>query len=203
MQRKIFKNGKEITRNMAVQEIAQLRNWSKKRTQKEIARLNYGLRKLRKLEGERDFNKQSGLQLLYSITKSRKRYGEEYKPTESVKLLYKILPKQRKATGKKLQATGEKRQATRNIRKQTINLFKQRTQNQFDGFIKANEKAQEIVKKIKDPVKRDKALADLANKIKAKRNEQERIERESIIPISNEIVGSDTTDIDFDINDYL
>lgn len=196
MQRRIFKNGKEITRNQAVQEIAQLRNWSKTRTQKEIVRLNYGLRKLRKFEGEREFNKQSGLQLLYSITKSKKRYGEEYKPTESVKLLYKILPKQRKATG-------EKRQATRNIRKQTINLFKQRTQNQFGGFIKANKKAQEIVEKIKDPVKRDKALADLANKIKAKRNEQEKIERESIIPISNEIVGSDTTDIDFDIEDYL
>ena len=196
MQRKIFKNGKEITRNMAVQEIAQLRNWSKVRTQREIKRLNYGLRKLRKLEGERDFNKQSGLQLLYAITKSQKRYGEEYKPTESVKLLYKILPKQQKRMDKK-------RQATRNIRKQTINLFKQRTQNQFNEFIKVNEKAQEIVKKIKDPIKRDKALADLANKIKAKRNEQERIERESIIPISNEIVGSDTTDIDFDINDYL
>ena len=59
------------------------------------------------------------------------------------------------------------------------------------------------MKKIKDPIKRDKALADLANKINAKRNEQEIIERESIIPISNEIVGSDTTDIDFDIDDYL
>lgn len=196
MQRKIFKNGKEITRNQAVQEIAQLRNWSKTRTQKEIKRLNYGLRKLRKLEGEREFNKQSGLQLLYSITKSKKRYGEEYKPTESVRLLYKILPKQRKATGKK-------RQATRNIRKQTINFFKQRTRKQFNEFIKVNETAREIVKKIKDPIKRDKALADLANKIKVKRNEQEVIERESIIPISNEIVGSDTTDIDFDINDYL
>ena len=196
MQRKIFKNGKEITRNQAVQEIAQLRNWSKTRTQREIKRLNYGLRKLRKLEGERDFNKQSGLQLLYSITKSKKRYGEEYKLSESVKLLYKILPKQQKRMNKK-------RQATRNIRKQTINLFKQRTQNQFKEFIKVNETAQEIVKKIKDPIKRDKALADLANKIKVKRNEQEIIERESIIPISNEIVGSDTTDIDFDIDDYL
>ena len=196
MQRKIFKNGKEISRNQAVQEIAQLRNWSKARTQREIKRLNYGLRKLRKLEGDREFNKQSGLQLLYSITKSQKRYGEEYKPTESVRLLYKILPKKRKATGKK-------RQATRNIRKHTINLFKQRTRNQFNEFIKVNEKAQEIVKKIKDPIKRDKALADLANKINAKRNEQEIIERESIIPISNEIVTSDTTDIDFDIDDYL
>ena len=196
MQRKIFKNGKEITRNQAVQEIAQLRNWSKARTQKEIARLNYGLRKLRKLEGERDFNKQSGLQLLYSITKSKKRYGEEYRPSESVKLLNKILPKQQKRMGKK-------RQATRNIRKQTINSFKLRTQNQFKEFIKVNKKAQEIVEKIKDPVKRDKALADLANKIHAKRNEQERIERESIIPISNEIIGSDTIDIDFDIDDYL
>ena len=47
------------------------------------------------------------------------------------------------------------------------------------------------------------ALADLANKIKAKRNEQERVERESLIPISNEIVGSDITDIDFNIDDYL
>ena len=196
MQRKIFKNGKEITRNQAVQEISQLRNWSKARTQREIERLNYGLRKLRKLEGEREFNKQSGLQLLYAITKSKKRYGEEYRPSENVRFLYKILPKKRKRTGKK-------RQATRNIRKQTINLFKQRTQNQFNEFIKVNETAQEIVKKIKDPIKRDKALADLANKIKVKRNEQEIIERESIIPISNEIVGSDTTDIDFDIDDYL
>ena len=195
MQRKIFKNGKEITRNQAVQEISQLRNWSKARTQREIERLNYGLRKLRKLEGERDFNKQSGLQLLYSITKSQKRYGEEYKPSESVKLLYKILPKKRKVVSGKQPAI--------KTRKHTINLFKQRTQNQFNEFIKVNETAQEIVKKIKDPIKRDKALADLANKIKAKRNEQEIIERESIIPISNEIVGSDTTDIDFDIDDYL
>ena len=195
MQRKIFKNGKEITRNMAVQEIAQLRNWSKVRTQKEIKRLNYGLRKLRKLEGERDFNKQSGLQLLYSITKSQKRYGEEYKPSESVRFLYKILPKKRKVVSGK--------QPTTKTRKHTINLYRQRTFNQFREFIAANKIAQEIVKKIKDPVKRDKALSDLANKIHAKRNEQERIERESIIPISNEIVGSDTTDIDFDINDYL
>ena len=195
MQRKIFKNGKEITRNMAVQEIAQLRNWSKEQTQREIKRLNYGLRKLRKLEGEREFNKQSGLQLLYSMTKSQKRYGEEYRPSESVKLLYKILPKKRKTVSGKRPAI--------KTRKHTINLFKQRTRNQFNEFIKVNEKAQEIVKKIKDPIKRDKALADLANKIHAKRNEQERIERESIIPISNEIVGSDTTDIDFDINDYL
>ena len=195
MQRKIFKNGKEITRNMAVQEIAQLRNWSKARTQREIKRLNYGLRKLRKLEGEREFNKQSGLQLLYSITKSKKRYGEEYKPTESVKLLYKILPKKRKVVSEKKPAI--------KTRKHTINLYRRKTFNQFREFIVANKKAQEIVKKIKDPVKRDKALADLASKIKAKRNEQERIERESIIPISNEIVGSDTTDIDFDIDDYL
>ena len=50
MQRKIFKNGKEITRNMAVQEIAQLRNWSKARTQREIQRLNYGLRKLKSFQ---------------------------------------------------------------------------------------------------------------------------------------------------------
>ena len=195
MQRKIFKNGKEITRNMAVQEIAQLRNWSKTRTQKEIARLNYGLRKLRKLEGERDFNKQSGSQLLYSITKSQKRYGEEYSPSESVRFLYKILPKKRKVVSGKQPAI--------KTRKYTINLYTQRTFNQFEGFIAVNKKAQEIVEKIKDPVKRDKALADLANKIHAKRNEQERVERESIIPISNEIVGSDTTDIDFDIDDYL
>ena len=195
MQRKIFKNGKEITRNMAVQEIAQLRNWSKARTQREIKRLNYGLRKLRKLEGERDFNKQSGLQLLYSITKSQKRYGEEYRPSENVRFLYKILPKKRKVVSGKQPAI--------KTRKHTINVYRQRTFNQFREFIAANEKAQEIVKKIKDPVKRDKALADLANKIHVKRNEQERIERESIIPISNEIVGSDTTDIDFDIDDYL
>ena len=195
MQRKIFKNGKEITRNMAVQEIAQLRNWSKARTQREIKRLNYGLRKLRKLEGERDFNKQSGLQLLYSITKSKKRYGEEYRPSENVRFLYKILPKKRKVVSGKQPAI--------KTRKHTINLYRKRTFNQFREFIAANKKAQEIVKKIKDPVKRDKALADLANKIKAKRNEQERVERESIIPISNEIVGSDTTDIDFDIDDYL
>ena len=196
MQRKIFKNGKEITRSEAIEEIGKIRNWNKLRVQKEITRLNYGLRKLRKLEGEREFNKQSGLQLLYSMTKSQKRYGNEYRPSESVKLLYKILPKQRKVTGKK-------RQARRNIRKYDISLYRERTRNQFEEFIKVNEKAQEIVEKIKDPIKRDRALADLANAIKAKRDEQERIEKEAIIPFSNEIVGSDTTDIDFSIDDYL
>lgn len=196
MQRKIFKNGKEITRSEAIEEIGKIRNWNKLRVQKEITRLNYGLRKLRKLEGEREFNKQSGLQLLYSMTKSQKRYGNEYRPSESVKLLYKILPKQRKVTGKK-------RQARRNIRKYDISLYRERTRNQFEEFIKVNEKAQEIVEKIKDSIKRDRALADLANAIKAKRDEQERIEKEAIIPFSNEIVGSDTTDIDFSIDDYL
>lgn len=196
MQRKIFKNGKEITRSEAIEEIGKIRNWNKLRVQKEITRLNYGLRKLRKLEGERGFNKQSGLQLLYSMTKSKKRYGDEYRPSESVKLLYKILPKQRKLTGKK-------RQARRITRKYTISLYRKKTRNQFEEFIKVNEKAQEIVEKIKDPIKRDRALADLANAIKAKRDEQERIEKEAIIPFSNEIVGSDTTDIDFSIDDYL
>lgn len=196
MQRKIFKNGKEITRMQAVEEIGKIRNWTKTRVQKEIKKLNYGLRKLRNLEGEREFSKQSGLQLLYSITKSKKRYGNEYRPSESVKLLYKILPKQRKVTGKK-------RQARRNIKKYDISQYRQRTRNQFEGFIEKNKKAQEIVEKIKDPIKRDRALADLANAIKAKRDDQERIENESIIPISNEIVGSDTTDIEFNIDDYL
>lgn len=196
MQRKIFKNGRIITRTEAIDEIGKIRNWNKSRVQKEISRLNYGLRKLRNLEGEREFNKQSGLQLLYAMTKSKKRYGDEYRPSESVKLLYKILPKERKVAGKK-------RQARKNIRKYRISLYRERTRNQFEGFIKKNQKAQEIVEKIKDPIKRDRALADFANAIKAKRDEQEHIEEESIIPIVNEIVGSDTIDIDFSIDDYL
>ena len=193
MSTKIFRNQKELLRKDVIREISSIRKWSIARTQKQIQAYNKGLKQLRQYEQQTtEFNKQTGLQLLYKESLATKRYKSEYKPTESVKLLKSIIRKPRKKSLKR-----------KSVKARITPYYKKRTQAQFSGFIEQNKLAQEIVEKITDPVKREQALTDLANKIQAKRNEQEKIEREAIIPFSSDIVGSDTVDVDFDFEDYM
>lgn len=193
MPTKIFKNQKELLRKDVIKEISSIRKWSIARTRKQIQAYNKGLKQLRQYEQRiNEFNKQTGLQLLYKESLAKKRYKSEYKPTESVKLLKSIIRK-----------PGRKSLKRKSVKARITPYYKQRTQAQFSSFIEQNKLAQEIVEKITNPVKREQALTDLANKIQAKRNEQEKIERETIIPFSSDIIGSDTTDVDFDFKDYM
>ena len=67
------------------------------------------------------------------------------------------------------------------------------TTKYFKGFIENNEGAQRIYQSIDDPVKREKALAEYANRIKAKQKEDGSVDGEAIAEES-EVYGSDTFD---------
>ena len=70
------------------------------------------------------------------------------------------------------------------------------------GLIESNPNAQKIDELIKDPVKKEKALSELANKLNAKITDDEVKEAGEAIPISTEHYGS-SDEIDFDISEYL
>ena len=75
----------------------------------------------------------------------------------------------------------------------------------FKGLLdgpKANSVAIEIEQRIKDPVKLEKALTDLANKLHARTDSQGNIDANSPFDVHGQSLGS-TDAIDFDINSYI
>ena len=70
-----------------------------------------------------------------------------------------------------------------------------------EGLINKNKQARDIYESISDPVKREEAMTDYANKLGAKIDEQDEIIENEAIPYG-ETFGS-TDEIDFNIDSYL
>ena len=86
-------------------------------------------------------------------------------------------------------------------RQRRASTYEDATYKQFKGLVESNKQAKAIYDTIKDPVMREKALSDYANKLHAKINEQDEVVESEAIPFG-ETYGSDEQ-IDFDIEDYL
>ena len=82
------------------------------------------------------------------------------------------------------------------------------TNKQFKGFLEHNDKANELAKQITDPVKREKFLADYANKVheriaeKVKEAKSQKDGTAVTAPFSGEVYGSDDP-VDIDMSMYL
>lgn len=135
---------------------------------------------------------QSPASVLYFESRARRREGAEYQPSLELQRI-KSFPSV--SSGKALTRTLERRSET------FAKRYRATTDKQFAGLIAANPTAAEIVKRIDDPVKREQALKDLANKLHAKQDAAGRIQATSAIPFG-QAVGSDDA-IDFDIEAYL
>lgn len=142
---------------------------------------------------------QSTTALLFKEAKSKRTYGNDYKPSMKMQQIrsfsaYSI------TKGRQL-AQGESASARRYQAKETAK-YEAYVQRRFGGLIENNPTAQKIDELIKDPVKKEKVLSELANKLNAKITDDEVKEAGEAIPISTENYGS-SDEIDFDISEYL
>ena len=142
---------------------------------------------------------QSTTALLFKEAKSKRTYGKDYKPSMKMQQI-KSFSAYSITKGRQL-AQGDSASARRYQAKETAK-YEAYVQRRFGGLIESNPKAQEINELIKDPVKKEKALSELANKLNAKITDDEVKEASEAIPISTEHYGS-SDEIDFDISEYL
>ena len=138
--------------------------------------------------------RQSPTQLLYKEAKAKAREGANYTPSIKMQRIKSFTSVSSGKAGQKA-LLGQRYQARR------AQLYEEATNKQFKGLIDNNPTAKEIVERIKDPVKREQALADYANKIHAKIDEEGKAQENEAIPFG-ETFGSDDV-VDFDISDYL
>ena len=143
--------------------------------------------------------RQSPTQLLYKEAKTKAREGAEYRPSFKMQRIRSFTSVSSGKAGQKA-LQGARYQARR------TKLYEDTLNKRFEGFIRDNATAREIAEKIKDPVKREKALSDYANKVNEKIAEYEKEVKKQKetggIPADREVFGSDDV-VDFDISEYL
>ena len=166
------------------------RGWTSDQYSKEYDKLR---NRLRAYEG---FQRQSGISveaqspasILYFESRARRREGAEYQPSLELQRIKSFLSI---SSGKALRRALERRSETFALR------YTETTNKVFAGLIAANPTAAEIAERVTDPVKRERALIDLATKLHARQDAAGRVQSSSAIPFG-QAVGSDEA-IDFDI----
>ena len=196
------------------------RGWTSEQYNKEYDKLRNRLRAYEAYQRQSDVEveTQSPASLLYFESRARKREGEEYQPSLERQRI-QAFPS--KSTGKAL---------TTKVLERLDVIYSQTTSRQFDAFIDANSTAQTIARPqpividkitgkrrlakptdpedevftgllIPNPVKREQALKDLAEKVHAKQDEIGKVQATAAIPFG-QAVGSDPA-TDFNIEEYL
>lgn len=142
----------------------------------------------------RQVTTQSPVEVLFKEAKAKARDGVNYTPSIKMQRI-------RSFTSVSSGKAGQRALQGRLYRQRRASTYEDATYKQFKGLIQSNKQAQAIYNTIKDPVMREKALSDFANKLHAKINEQDEVVESEAIPFG-ETYGSDEQ-IDFDIEDYL
>ena len=138
--------------------------------------------------------KQSVRELLFKEAKARQNYGDAYTPSIKMQRIKSFTSVSSGKAGQKA-LEGKLYQRRRKV------TYEDATARQFEGFLKDNEGARFIYESIDDPVKREKALSDYADKLHAKIKENDEVVENEAMPYG-ETFGSDEQ-IDFDINAYM
>ena len=170
------------------------RGWTSDQYSKEYDKLRNRLRAYEAFQRQSGVSveAQSPASILYFESRSRKREGAEYQPSLELQRI-KSFPSI--SSGKALGRALERRSET------FARRYAETTNKVFAGLIAANPTAAEIAERVTDPVKRERALIDLAAKLHAKQDAAGRVQASSAIPFG-QAVGSDEA-IDFDIESYL
>lgn len=170
------------------------RGWTSDQYSKEYDKLRNRLRAYEAFQRQSGVSveAQSPASILYFESRARRREGAEYQPSLELQRI-KSFPSI--SSGKALGRALERRSET------FARRFAETTNKVFAGLIAANPTAAEIAERVTDPVKRERALIDLATKLHAKQDAAGRVQSSSAIPFG-QAVGSDES-IDFDIESYL
>ena len=137
---------------------------------------------------------QSVQSLLFKEAKAKQRLGSDYTPSIKMQRISSF-------TSVSSGRAGQRALQGRIYQERRARTYEDATFKQFRGLVENNPQAKFIYDTIKDPVKREKALTDFANKLNAKINEQDEVIESEAIPFG-ETYGSDDA-IDFDIDEYL
>ena len=170
------------------------RGWTSDHYSKEYDKLRNRLRAYEAFQRQSGVSAeaQSPASILYFESRARKREGAEYQPSLELQRI-KSFPSI--SSGKALGRALERRIET------FAHRYTETTNKVFAGLIAANPTAAEIAERVTDPVKRERALIDLATKLHARQDAAGRVQASSAIPFG-QAVGSDEA-IDFDIESYL
>lgn len=175
--------------------IMKVNNWNSEQYQKEYDIFKNKLRTLENFEGVPKAERESPVELLYKQAKAKKRYGADYQP--SIKLQRIISTSAYSSSPKRQRQLLKNQSYVERLQKR----YRESTNKAFKGLLEKNPVAKEIDEKIKDPVQREKALIDLADKIHARIDEQGVITDLGGIPFGESVGSSDG--IDFDLTTYL
>ena len=198
-----WKNGKKVamTSKEVKQYIMKQNNWTAETYRKQYDIFKNKLNAYESYQRSRGVavEHQSTTALLFKEAKSKQSYGEDYKPSMKMQQI-KSFSAYSITKGRQL-AQGETKSAKRYQEKETAK-YEAYVQQRFGGFIESNPTAQKIDAMVKDPVKKEKALSELADKLNAKITDDEVKEAGEAIPVSTEHYGS-SDEIDIDISEYL
>lgn len=175
--------------------IMKVNNWNADQYQKEYDLFKNKLRTLENFEGVPKAERESPVDLLYKQAKAKRRYGADYQP--SIKLQRILSTSAYSSSPKRQQQLLKNQSYVEKVQKR----YRESTNKAFKGLLEKNPVAKEIDEKIKDPVQREKALIDLADKLHARIDEQGIITELGGIPFGESIGSSDG--IDFDLTHYL
>lgn len=185
-------NGNKVTRSQKKKAIMKANDWTEEQYRKQYDIFKNKLRayeSFRKAHGE-NVKVQSPQQVLYRQAKAKLRLGDQYQPSKEMERIQAFsavsITKGRKLA-QDLTSVYSRRRAETYAR--TTNIA-------FKDFIEKVDKAKEIVRTIKDPVKQEEALKALAEFIHAKQKPSGGFE-------SGEAYGSDPLAEDFDIVPWL
>ena len=186
-------NRVKVTPTEAKQTIMRANGWTAQEYKKHYDIFKNKLRAFEAFEGTPRSKSQSAVELLYKQAKAKLREGADYQPSIKMQRIESFTSI---SSGK----AGQQALANAMYRARREATYSSATYKQFEGLIEKNAKAKEIYDTIKDPVKREKALTDYANKLHAKIDEQDKAQENEAIPYG-ETYGSDTN-VAFDISAY-
>ena len=188
----------KMTPSQVKAEIMKINKWTPEQYKK-----NYDIFK-NKLRSYEAFERASGVSvktqsardLLYKEARAKQRFGNNYQPSIKMQRIREFTSI---SSGKALEKALQSPKYT-TAREMTYSI---KSYKQFEGLIRSNPKAQEIWNTIKDPVMREKALIDYANKINAKIDAQTKAMKDSgeAIP-TGEVFGSSDV-VEFDLSAYM
>ena len=170
------------------------RGWTSDQYSKEYDKLRNRLRAYEAFQRQSGVSveAQSPASILYFESRARRREGAEYQQSLELQRI-KSFPSI--SSGKALGRALERRSET------FARRYAETTSKVFAGLIAANPTAAKINERVTDPVKRERALIDLATKLHAKQDAAGRVQASSAIPFGQAANSDDP--IDFDIEAYL
>lgn len=207
----VWQNSKQrtLTRSEVKSYIMKTNKWTSAQYRKQYDILKNKIRAYESYRKAQGINEpqQSVVEFLFKEAKAKRAYGNEYVPSKKAQQI-KSFSAYSITKGRKM-AENEAYLQKQNLK--NAEYIGERFGDKNSGFIKDNKGAQEIVNAFEEKARQtgepinyaklEEALADYADAVHAKVNEQDEVEDNEAIP-SGETYGSDTQ-IDFDIDNYL